>query len=141
MEVYNPSKVNASAYAAVFNQTGHGRATMDRYVYDQSGEGVGAVLGNLLKFAIPLAGPIFNGIKSLIKKEPNANLKSSAKNIVQSDEFRKFARDAGTYIAKQATKSPTKKGIKAGVKRTHQHISGPAVHKTKGLKYRRRFRQ
>ena len=139
MEVYNPSKLNAAAYTTVFNQTGHGRVSMDRYVYDQSGEGLGAVLGNLLKFAIPLAGPIFGGIKSLIKKEPNANLKSTAKKIVQSKEFNQFARDAGTYIAKQASKPNSKKGIKAGVKRTHQHISGSAVHKHKGVKYRKRF--
>ena len=141
MEVYIPSKVNASAYTSVFNQTGHGRVSMDRYVYDQSGEGIGAVLGNLLKFAIPLAGPIFTGIKSLIKKEPNANLKSTAKKIIHSKEFNQFAHDAGTYIAKQGSKPTNKKGIKAGVKRVHQHISGPAHHQHKGVKYRKRIRR
>ena len=149
MEVYNPSKVNSAAYAAVFDQSGHGRVSMDRYVYDQSGEGIGAVLGNLLKFAIPLAGPIFSGIKSLIKKEPSSNLRSTAKNIIQSDEFNQFARDAGTYIAKEASKSQRKKPIKAGDKRqlqhisgpVHQHISSPAHKQHKGVKYRKRFRR
>lgn len=134
MEVYNPIKLNTAAYATVFNQTGHGRVAMDRYVYDQSGEGIGAVLGNLLKFAIPLAGPIFSGIKSLIKKEPSANLKSTAKKIVQSDEFNQFARDAGTYIAKQATTPTGKQGIKAGVKRGHQHQHA-------AVRYRKRLRR
>lgn len=119
MEVYNPSKLSSPAYATVFNQTGNGRVSMDRYIYDQSGEGIGAVLGNLLKFAIPLAGPIFNGIKSLIKKEPNTNLKSTAKKIGQSAEFNQFANDAATYL-----KPIAKRAIKGGVKRAHQHISG-----------------
>ena len=137
MEVYNPSKLSSPAYATVFNQTGNGRVSMDRYVYDQSGEGIGAVLGNLVKLAIPLAGPIIDGIKSLIKKKPNTNLKSTAKQIAQSDEFNQFTSDAATYL-----KPIAKKAIKAGMKRAHKHISGNRHrHISSGVAKKRSYRK
>ena len=118
MEVYDTSKLDNPAYASVFKQTGDGPVSMDRYVYDQSGEGIGAVLGNLLKIAVPLAGPLISGIKSIIQEKPNNKLESLADKVVNSKEFNTFASDAASYI-----KPVAKKAIKAGVKRAYNHIS------------------
>ena len=143
MEVYDTSKLDNPAYASVFKQTGDGPVSMDRYVYDQSGEGIGAVLGNLLKIAVPLAGPIFSGIKTLIEKKPDSNIKSVAKNVVNSKEFETFANDAVSYL-----KPVAKKAIKAGVKRAHKHISDNnqkhvtgGVAKRRAHNYRKRLRR
>ena len=119
MEVFDATKLNSRAYVSALNQAGNGPVSMDRYVYDQSGEGFGAALGNILKLAVPLAGPIISGIKSLVQKKPNTSLKSVAKDVVTSKEFNTFANDAISYL-----KPTPKNAIKAGVKRGHKHISG-----------------
>ena len=140
MEVFDATKLNSRAYISALNQAGNGPVSMDRYVYDQSGEGVGAVLGNLLKLAVPLAGPIFSGIKSLIQKKPDSNLKSVAKNILTSKEFNTFAKDAVSYL-----KPAPKEAIKAGVKRArshnhnHKHVVGGVARKR--TNYRKRLRR
>ena len=143
MEVYDGSKLNGQAYVSFFNQTGNGPVSMDRYIYNQSGEGIGAVLGNLLKLAIPLAGPIFNGIKSLIQKKPNRNLKSIARTVVKSKEFDNFVNNGASYL-----KPIAEKAIKAGVKRGYQHISGNrhkhivgGVAKKRTTNYRKRLKR
>ena len=118
MEIYDTSKLNSQVYTSVFKQVGNGSVSMDRYVYDQSGEGIGAVLGNLLKIAVPLVGPLISGIKSIIQKKPKHKFKSLADKVVNSKEFSNFASDAASYI-----KPVAKKAIKAGVKRAYNHIS------------------
>lgn len=58
MEVYNPN-LKANTYRSTLLQSGSG--AIDRYIYDQRGEGLGSFFGNLLKSAIPLFGSAIKG--------------------------------------------------------------------------------
>lgn len=94
MEVFNPSRlINRS------NQSGSG-LTMDRYIYNQSGEGIASLFGNLVKMAIPFLGSAIKGIAKTAKP----HLQSAAKNILSTGAKRAIQHIAGGN--EQKTNSP-----------------------------------
>ena len=66
MEFYNSENLRTLAFDSI-NQNGRG-ADMDRYIYSQqSGEGLGSVLGGLFKKALPLIGTAIKGAVKIAK--------------------------------------------------------------------------
>lgn len=59
MEVYDPSSLKRVAYVSI-NQNGSG-SEIDRYIYNQNGEGLGSFFGNVMKKAIPFLGKAIKG--------------------------------------------------------------------------------
>ena len=59
MEHFDASKLDVIAFKAI-NQKGYGD-DIDRYIYSQSGEGLGSFFGNLVKKAIPILGKAIKG--------------------------------------------------------------------------------
>ena len=59
MERLDASKLDVIAFKAI-NQKGYGD-DIDRYIYSQSGEGLGSFFGNLVKKAIPILGKAIKG--------------------------------------------------------------------------------
>lgn len=59
MEDYNPSTLKDVAYSTIV-QNGSG-SEMDRYIYNQNGEGLGSFFGNIMKNAIPFLGKAIKG--------------------------------------------------------------------------------
>ena len=66
MELYNAQNLRALAFDTI-NQNGLG-SEMDRYIYSQqSGEGLGSILGGLFKKALPLIGTAIKGAVKIAK--------------------------------------------------------------------------
>ena len=59
METYNPSTLKSKAYSSII-QNGAG-GEMDRYVYNQHGEGLSSFFGSVMKNAIPFLGKAIKG--------------------------------------------------------------------------------
>jgi hypothetical protein len=59
MEDYNPGTLRAKAYPIIV-QNGAG-SEMDRYIYNQNGEGLGSFFGSIMKNAIPFIGKTIKG--------------------------------------------------------------------------------
>lgn len=59
METYNPSSLKSKAHDCII-QNGSG-GEMDRYVYNQRGEGLSSFFGNIMKNAIPFLGKAIKG--------------------------------------------------------------------------------
>ena len=55
MEIFNPSNLKSKAYRSAIVQKG-GAIEMDRYIYGMQSEGLGNLLGSLMKRMIPLNG-------------------------------------------------------------------------------------
>ena len=80
MEVFNPNQADNSRYVSLINQHGKG-AEMDRYIYsDQHGEGIGSIMGNLFRSAIPIFRQGIKGAAKLAKP----HLQNAAKDIVNT---------------------------------------------------------
>ena len=93
MEVFNPSRLNTAIYRS--NQSGSG-LTMDRYIYNQSGEGIASFFGNLVKMAIPFLGSAIKGIAKTAKP----HLQSVAKDIISTGAKRAIDKLSGDIIHK-----------------------------------------
>ncbi len=65
METFNSNKLKSLAYRTIVQ---HGRGgDMDRYVYTQVGDGLGAFFGNLFKGAVPFLGRAINTAAGIAK--------------------------------------------------------------------------
>ena len=82
MEVIDTSKLDEIAFRAI-NQRGYGDE-IDRYIYSQSGEGLGSFFGKLAKKAIPILGKAIKGAaKAAVPHLQDAAL-ASASNVIES---------------------------------------------------------
>ena len=82
MERLDASKLDVIAFKAI-NQKGDGD-DIDRYIYSQSGEGLGSFFGNLVKKAIPILGKAIKGAaKAAVPHLKDAAVASST-NLLQS---------------------------------------------------------
>ena len=78
MEVFNSAKLRSSSYHSAINQSGKG-VEMDRYIYsNQMGEGIGSLLGNLFRVAVPIIGSAIKGIANIAKP----HLKTVAREVI-----------------------------------------------------------
>ena len=59
MEIYNPSSLRNKAFNAI-TQNGSG-GDMDRYIYNQHGEGLASFFGSIMKNAVPFLGRAIKG--------------------------------------------------------------------------------
>ena len=95
MEVFQPSRLDASVYRSVINQSGRGME-MDRYIYNQSGEGIGSFFGNLFRAAIPLIGRTIKGAATIAKP----HLKNAVKDIIATGSKRAIGKLSGDIVHK-----------------------------------------
>ena len=102
MEVFNPNKLNVNKFRSVINQSGKG-AGIDRYIYNQSGEGIASFFGNLVKSAIPLFGSAIKGATAVAAP----HIKSAAKDLVAAGSKRVIGHISGHTVKK--TKVPKRK--------------------------------
>ncbi len=65
MEQFNSNKLRSSAYRTIV-QDGRG-GEMDRYIYTQSGDGLGSFFGNIFKSAVPFIGRAIKGAAGIAK--------------------------------------------------------------------------
>ena len=96
MEVFNPTRLDASMYRSVINQSGYG-VEMDRYIYSgQTGEGIGSFFGNLLRTAVPLIGRSIKGAAAIAKP----HLKNAVKDILATGSKRAIDKLSGDIVHK-----------------------------------------
>ena len=82
MELLDNRKLDEIAFKAI-NQRGYGD-DIDRYIYSQSGEGLGSFFGKLAKKAIPILGKAIKGAaKAAVPHLQNAAV-ASASNLIDS---------------------------------------------------------
>ena len=76
MEVVSLS--NTPSYRRMIMQHGKGSDRDGYYVYDQSGEGVGAVFSSILRGAIPIIAPLAaEGVKQIVDKVAKKSIKGT----------------------------------------------------------------
>ena len=92
MERLDASKLDVIAFKAI-NQKGYGD-DIDRYIYSQSGEGLGSFFGNLVKKAIPILGKAIKGAAKGAAKAALPHLQDAA--IAGSTNFLNSALDKVT---------------------------------------------
>ena len=74
MEVVSLS--NTPHYRKIILQHGNGMDREGYYIYDQNGEGVGAIFSSVLRGAIPILAPIaIKGVNKLVKKLTKKGIK------------------------------------------------------------------
>ena len=76
MEHLDASKLDVIAFKAI-NQKGYGD-DIDRYIYSQSGEGLGSFFGNLVKKAIRILGKAIKGAAKGAAKAALPHLQDAA---------------------------------------------------------------
>ena len=102
MEIFNPNKLNVNTFRSVISQNGRG-AGIDRYIYNQSGEGIASFFGNLVKSAIPLFGSAIKGAAAVA----TPHIKSAAKDLITAGSKRVIEHISGDTVRK--TKVPKRK--------------------------------
>ena len=121
MENFNPSHLNSSSYRSVINQSGSG-GEIDRYIYSQSGEGIGSFFGNLIRTVVPLLGQSIKGAAKIAKPY----LQDAAKEIVVTGAKRAVNKISGPTDHKKHSKRTVK-------------ISGATVHKKHSKRRRKKW--
>ena len=95
MEDFKSTDMNSKLYRSVLVQRG-GSIEMDRYIYGMEGEGLGNLLGSLMRKTIPLIGSAIKGVAKAAKP-----------------------------IAKAAGREILTAGIKRGSEELTKHIKSP----------------
>ena len=96
MEVFEHTKLNELAFKAI-NQKGYG-ADIDRYIYSQSGEGLGSLLGNLFKKAVPFLGTAIKGAAKAAVPHLKEAGKAAGANIIKTGAERLSKRGSDELI-------------------------------------------
>ena len=109
MEDYNPSTLRAKAHPVIV-QNGSG-GDIDRYIYNQNGEGLGSFFGSIMKNAIPFLG---NTIKGGLKIA-RPHISAIGKELITSG-----AKKGIEAITKSATASNSKRRQTKVVHRPHK---------------------
>ena len=82
MELLDTRKLDEIAFKAI-NQRGYGD-DIDRYIYSQSGEGLGSFFGKLAKKAIPILGKAIKGAAKAAVPHLQDAAVATVSNIVDS---------------------------------------------------------
>ena len=82
MELLDNRKLDEIAFKAI-NQRGYGD-DIDRYIYSQSGEGLGSFFGKLAKKAIPILGKAIKGAAKAAVPHLQDAAVASASNFIDS---------------------------------------------------------
>ena len=82
MELLDTRKLDEIAFRAI-NQRGYGD-DIDRYIYSQSGEGLGSFFGKLAKKAIPILGKAIKGAAKAAVPHLKDAAVASASNVIES---------------------------------------------------------
>ena len=78
MEAFDDSKLKSLAYQTIIQQGLGG--DIDRYIYQQQGEGLGSFFGSLFRQAVPFIGRAIKGVASVAKP----HLISAGKEIINA---------------------------------------------------------
>ena len=109
MEVVSLS--NTPHYRKIILQHGKGMDKEGYYIYDQNGEGVGAIFSSVLRGALPILAPIAaRGVKKLAKKLAKKGIKG-VKLSVGNNLSTKKARRRSNRIKKISAPYPVKARI------------------------------
>ena len=82
MELLDNRKLDEIAFKAI-NQRGYGD-DIDRYIYSQSGEGLGSFFGKLAKKAIPILGKAIKGAAKAAVPHLQDAAVATASNLIDS---------------------------------------------------------
>ena len=82
MELLDTRKLDEIAFRAI-NQRGYGD-DIDRYIYSQSGEGLGSFFGKLAKKAIPILGKAIKGAAKAAVPHLQDAAVATASNLIDS---------------------------------------------------------
>ena len=111
MEVFNHKDLNALAIKAI-NQKGYGD-DIDRYIYSQSGEGLGSFFGNMFKKALPLIGKAIKGAAKVAAPHLKEGVKAAAASGLKRG-IQEVTKRGGEEIIDQFIHKPhkrTKQGL------------------------------
>ena len=81
METFSHSNLNTIAINAI-NQKGYGD-DIDRYIYSQTGEGLGSFFGNMFKKAIPFIAKSIKGAAKVASPHIKAGLKAGGESALK----------------------------------------------------------
>ena len=81
MERFDTSRLDKIAFEAL-NQNGHGE-DIDRYIYAQSGEGLGYFLGKMVKTAIPIFTKAIKGTAKAVAPHLTKAAVTAGSNILE----------------------------------------------------------
>ena len=110
MEHFDSSRLNRVALKAI-NQNGFGD-DIDRYIYTQSGEGLGSFFGKMVKTAVPLFTKAIKGTAKAVAPHLTKAAVTAGSNILEdgleniskkgiAKHLKKAAITAGSEIAQQ----------------------------------------
>ena len=100
MEIFNPTHLNAQIYRSTINQSGKG-TEIDRYIYSQTGEGIGSFFGNLARTIVPFLSHSIKGAARIAKPY----LREAAKDIVTAGAKRATDKLSSSIVHKKHTKT------------------------------------
>lgn len=79
MELFDYTTLDQLAFKAI-NQSGYGK-DIDRYIYSQSGEGLGSIFGNMFKTVVPLLGKAIKGAAKAAAPHAKKAVKAAGKDL------------------------------------------------------------
>ena len=109
MELFKPEHLKNKAFRSAIIQKG-GSIEIDRYIYGMQGEGLGNLLGPLVKQAIPLNGAT---IKATVSK-PRVTSASTQKKVIISGSKRAAGKIPQSQNKEAVVHRPHKKERRAG---------------------------
>lgn len=109
MELFKPEHLKSKAFRTAIIQKG-GSIEIDRYIYGMQGEGLGNLLGPLVKQAIPLNGAT---IKAAVSK-PKVTGASTQKKVIISGSKRGAGKLEKSQKKESVVHRPHKKKRRAG---------------------------
>ena len=95
MEVYRPT--NPNSYRQIIQQ---GSGEIDRYIYNQEGEGIGSFFGNLFRSSIPVISRAIKGGVKLAKP----HLHRAAADIITTGSKRLINKISDNSVPKRKYK-------------------------------------
>ena len=114
MELFDPNKLNIKSYHSTIVQSGGG---IDRYIYNQNGEGIASFFGNLFRTVAPILGQAIKGAAHIAQP----HLKRAATDIVTTGSKRVLEKISGDIQRKLSTPKTKRRKRIAAVKTKHNH--------------------
>ena len=109
MEEYNPNTLRAKAHPVII-QNGSG-GDIDRYIYNQNGEGLGSFFGSIMKNAIPFLGSAIKGGLKIARP----HISAAGKELITAG-----AKKGIEAIARSTATTNTKRGQTRVAHRPHK---------------------
>ena len=119
MEIFDPNKLNIKSYHSTIVQSGAGG--IDRYIYNQSGEGIGSFFGNLFRTVAPILGQAIKGTARIAKP----HLQRAASDIITTGSKRVLDKISGDIQRKLSTpKTKRRKRVSVLKTKYNHNLSG-----------------